>query len=53
MTIDTACSASAVSVSQACSALQNGDCSAAIAGGVNAITSPDVSSLTREPVVSY
>lgn len=53
MTIDTACSASAVSVSQACSALQSGECSAAIAGGVNVITSPDVSSLSHEPWASY
>ncbi|KAF7557675.1 hypothetical protein G7046_g5967 [Stylonectria norvegica] len=40
---DTACSSSAVSIYQACRALQNGDCTAAIAGGVNVITSPDVS----------
>lgn len=40
---DTACSSSMVSVYQACRALQNGDCTAAIAGGVNVITSPDVS----------
>lgn len=40
---DTACSSSMVSIYQACRALQNGDCTAAIAGGVNVITSPDVS----------
>lgn len=40
---DTACSSSTVSIYQACRALQNGDCTAAIAGGVNVITSPDVS----------
>lgn len=40
---DTACSSSAVSIYHACRALQNGDCTAAIAGGVNVITSPDVS----------
>ena len=41
---DTACSGSLASVYNACRALQNGDCTAAIAGGVNAITSPDVRS---------
>lgn len=40
--VDTACSSSLVAISQACRALQNGDCSAAIAGGVNLICSPDV-----------
>lgn len=40
--IDTACSSSLVAVYQACRAIQNGDCSTAIAGGVNTITSPDV-----------
>ncbi len=40
---DTACSSSIVSIYQACRALQNGDCTVAIAGGVNVITSPDVS----------
>ncbi|RDA90176.1 hypothetical protein CP533_1018 [Ophiocordyceps camponoti-saundersi (nom. inval.)] len=40
--IDTACSSSVVSIYQACRALQNGDCTTAIAGGVNVITSPDM-----------
>jgi hypothetical protein len=40
---DTACSSSAVSIYQACRALSTGECSAAIAGGVNVISSPDVS----------
>ncbi|KAJ5447335.1 type I iterative polyketide synthase, partial [Penicillium cf. griseofulvum] len=40
--VDTACSSSLTAIYQACRALQNGDCSAAIAGGVNAITSPDM-----------
>lgn len=40
---DTACSSSMVSVYQACRALQQGDCTVAIAGGVNVISSPDVS----------
>ncbi|KAL2052334.1 hypothetical protein ABVK25_007493 [Lepraria finkii] len=43
MTTDTACSSSLVSIYQACRALQNGDCTSALAGGVNAICSPDVS----------
>jgi hypothetical protein len=42
---DTACSSSAVSIYQACRALQSEECSAAIAGGVNVISSPDVSNL--------
>jgi acyl transferase domain-containing protein len=40
--IDTACSSSAVAVYQGCRAIMNGDCSAAIVGGVNVISSPDV-----------
>ncbi|KAL0577637.1 polyketide beta-ketoacyl-synthase [Marasmius crinis-equi] len=40
--VDTACSSSLVSVYQACRALSNGDCTAALAGGVNVITSPDL-----------
>ena len=40
---DTACSSSIISVYQACRALQRGDCTAAIAGGANVISSPDVS----------
>ena len=42
MTIDTACSSSMVSIFHACRALVAGDCRAAVAGGVNVITSPDV-----------
>jgi acyl transferase domain-containing protein len=40
--VDTACSSSAVALYQACRALIHGDCRAALAGGVNIITSPDV-----------
>ncbi|KAG7451653.1 ketoacyl-synt-domain-containing protein, partial [Guyanagaster necrorhizus] len=40
--IDTACSSSLVAVYQACRALMNHDCNAAVAGGVNVISSPDM-----------
>ncbi|THH20593.1 hypothetical protein EW146_g801 [Bondarzewia mesenterica] len=40
--IDTACSSSLVALQQACRALMNRDCNAALAGGVNIITSPDM-----------
>ncbi|KAI0763986.1 hypothetical protein BD413DRAFT_680576 [Trametes elegans] len=40
--IDTACSSSIVAIHQACRSLANGDCNAALAGGVNVITSPDM-----------
>lgn len=49
---DTACSSSMVSIYLACQALRNGDCTAAIAGGVNVITSPDVSALFSETMPS-
>lgn len=42
MVIDTACSSSMVAIHQACRSLAIGDCSAAIAGGVNVMASPDV-----------
>ncbi|KAL9020402.1 MAG: hypothetical protein Q9185_002376 [Variospora sp. 1 TL-2023] len=40
ITYDTACSSSAVAIHSACKAIQSGDCSMAVAGGVNVITSP-------------
>lgn len=43
--VDTACSSSTVAIYQACRALQNGDCTSALAGAVNVISSPDVSPL--------
>ncbi|KAG1882787.1 putative polyketide synthase [Suillus subluteus] len=42
MTIDTACSSSIVAIHTACRSLVNGDCKAAIAGGVNTMSSPDM-----------
>lgn len=43
MVFDTACSSSMVAVHHACMALKSGECTAALAGGVNTISSPDVS----------
>lgn len=43
MTLDTACSSSMVAIHQAARALQAGDCRSALVGGVNVISSPDVS----------
>ncbi|KAI0506274.1 hypothetical protein F5B22DRAFT_639292 [Xylaria bambusicola] len=40
MTLDTACSSSAVAIHTACRALLGGECTMAIAGGVNIISSP-------------
>lgn len=41
--VDTACSSSLIAIYQAIRALQAGDCTAALAGGVNVICGPDVS----------
>ncbi|KAF2235726.1 ketoacyl-synt-domain-containing protein [Viridothelium virens] len=40
MTLDTACSGSAVAIHTACRALLHGECSAALCGGVNTIGTP-------------
>ncbi|KAI0888173.1 putative polyketide synthase [Annulohypoxylon maeteangense] len=42
ITLDTACSSSMVALHQAVRALTAGDCRAALVGGVNVITSPDM-----------
>ena len=42
MTVDTACSASAVAIHQACSALKMGECDMALAGGANLLTCSDM-----------
>ncbi|KAJ5608144.1 type I iterative polyketide synthase [Penicillium hordei] len=41
LTIDTACSSSGVAIHQACRAILHGECTSALAGGVNVLTSPE------------
>ena len=53
MTLDTACSSSMVAIHQAARALQTGDCRAALVGGVNVISSPDVSKSFHMPRSSF
>ncbi|KAI8630829.1 ketoacyl-synt-domain-containing protein [Xylariaceae sp. FL1651] len=52
--VDTACSSSLVALYQACRAIQSGDCTAALAGGVNTISSPDMyTGLSRGHFLSH
>lgn len=41
LTIDTACSSSAVAIHHACRAILHGECTTALAGGVNVMTHPE------------
>ena len=41
LTVDTACSSSAVAIHHACRAIIHGECTTALAGGVNVLTNPE------------
>lgn len=51
--IDTACSSSLAAIQLACTALRNGECDTAVAGGLSVLTSPDLfSGLSRGQFLS-
>jgi acyl transferase domain-containing protein/SAM-dependent methyltransferase len=53
MTVRTGCSASLIGLHEACVAVRNGDCSAALVGGCNLLWSPDmISDMAEQGVLS-
>ncbi|PKX88468.1 type I polyketide synthase [Aspergillus novofumigatus IBT 16806] len=51
--VDTACSSSLAAIQLACTALRNGECDTAVAGGLSVLTSPDLfSGLSRGQFLS-